>query len=273
MRPQFPGMDPWLESSFLWPDLHSGLINSIRDDLAPRLRPHYFVGVESRTTLLSAPDVDIIYEPDVVVRAKRQRKSDRKRGAGVFERTKVKPIAVVMPIEEIEETYLTIKELPGLKLVTVIEVLSPTNKKTKDGRAEYLEKRRDLVLSKVNFVEVDLLREGSPMPLLNPPPREDYRILICRARPRRKTVLYSFRWTTPIPEIPIPLVPGDDEPILDLNSILHSLMDRAGYDIVIDYRQPPSPRLRPEEKKWAAPFLARAANEPTELRTNGETTP
>ena len=89
----------------------------------------------------------------------------------------MQPIEVVVPVEEIEETYVTIKELPGRKLVTVIDVLSPTNKKTKDGRAEYLEKRRNLVLSKVNFVEVDLLRGGRPMPLLNPPPRKDYRIL------------------------------------------------------------------------------------------------
>ncbi len=273
MRPQFPGMDPWLESSVLWPDLHSGLINSIRDDLAPRLRPRYFVGVESRTTLLSGMDVDSVYEPDVVVRARRRLTARGTPRVAVLEHTGVQPVEVVLPVEEIEETYVTIKELPGLKLVTVIDVLSPTNKKTKDGRAEYLEKRRDLVLSKVNYVEVDLLRGGRPMPLLNPPPREDYRILVCHARPRRRALLYSFRWTTPIPAIPIPLLPADTEQILDLNSILHSLMDRAGYDMVIDYHQPTSPRLQPEEKKWAAPFLARSASDSSERPANGETTP
>ncbi len=265
MRPQFPGMDPWLERPDLWPNVHNSLIIAIRDELAPQLRPRYFVDVESRTTLLSGADLDIVYEPDVVVRAKRSRKSGRERAAVVLERTEVEPIPVVLPIEEIEETYLAIKELPGLTLVTVIEVLSSTNKKTKDGRAEYLNKRCDLVLSKVNLVEVDLLRGGNPMPLLNPTAQEDYRILICRPRPRRKTVLYSFRWPTPIPAIPIPLLPGEAEPVLDLNSILHNLMDRAGYDLVIDYRKPPSPRLRAEDKKWAAPFLARAAKENVEL--------
>jgi len=273
MRPQFPGMDPWLERPELWPDVHSGLINSIRDDLAPRLRPRYFVGVELQTTLLSGPVVDSVYEPDVVVRAKIPPTSGRDTRVAVLERTEVQPIEVVVPIHEIEETYLTIKELPGLKLVTVIEALSPTNKKTKDGRAEYLEKRRDLLLSKVNFVELDLLRGGRPMPLLNPPPRDDYRILICRARPRRKAVLYSFPWTAPIPAIPIPLLPEDAEPVLDLNSILHNLMDRVGYDLVIDYSQPPSPRLRPEDKAWAAPILARALNETPEKAPGGETTP
>ena len=27
MRPQFPGMDPWLERPDLWPDVHNGLID------------------------------------------------------------------------------------------------------------------------------------------------------------------------------------------------------------------------------------------------------
>ncbi|HZW35080.1 MAG TPA: DUF4058 family protein, partial [Isosphaeraceae bacterium] len=73
--------------------------------------------------------------------------------------------------------------------------------------------------------------------------------------------------------IPIPLLPKDSEPVLDLNSILHNLMDRAGYDLVIDYRQPPRPRLRPEENAWAAPILARALNENPEKTAGGETTP
>ena len=137
---------------------------------------------------------------------------------------------------------MTIQELPGRKIVTVIEVLSPTNKKDKDARAEYLKKRRNLVLSKVNFVEVDLLRAGQPMPLIDPPPPNDYRILICRpGREERRRVFLPV--DGPVPAIPIPLVPGDAEPVLDLNSILNSLMDRAGYDIVIDYRRPPSPPL------------------------------
>ncbi len=51
MRPPFPGMDPWLEDPELWPDVHNSLIISIRDALAPMLRPSYFVQVESRMTV------------------------------------------------------------------------------------------------------------------------------------------------------------------------------------------------------------------------------
>ena len=100
--------------------------------------------------------------------------------------------------------------------MTVIEVLSPTNKKTKEARAEYLKKRDDLDPAHINFVEIDLLRAGEPMPA-----RDD-----AAARPiivswfvapgeRKDAVLYAFPYTSPIPPIPIPLLPGDPEPELD----------------------------------------------------------
>jgi hypothetical protein len=273
MRPQFPGMDPWLERSDLWPDVHNSLIAAIRDVLNPMVVPRYVVRIESRTTVLSGPDSDKLYRPDVAIRAANLTALNRATSTAVMERAEVQPIEVVVPVDEIEETYLTIKELPGRKLVTVIEVLSPTNKKTKDARAEYLDKRRDLIRSKVNLVEIDLLRGGEPMPLYKPPPPNDYRILICRARPKRKEVVYVFPWTIPVPAIPIPLLPEDAEPVIDLNSVLHSLMDRAGYDLDIDYRRPPRPRLRPKDKSWAATFLAQATVGAPETSAGGETTP
>jgi hypothetical protein len=266
-------MDPWLEHPDLWPDVHNSLIAAIRDSLNPLVVPRYVVRVESRMTILSGPDTDQLYRPDVAVRAADLTAPHRETGLAVMERTEVVPIEVVVPVDDIEETYLTIKELPGRKLVTVIEVLSPTNKKTEDARAEYLEKRRDLIRSRVNFVEVDLLRGGKPMPLIDPPPANDYRILIHRARPRKRSVVYVFPWTAPIPAIPIPLLPEDAEPVLDLNAVLHSLMDRARYELDIDYRQPPEPPLRPDDAVWAEPILARAVNEAPEPPAEGETTP
>ena len=67
MRPPFPGMDPWLENVNLWPNVHNSLIAAIRDDLAPLLRPRYFVDLESRTTVLSGSDEDQLYSPDVAI--------------------------------------------------------------------------------------------------------------------------------------------------------------------------------------------------------------
>ena len=55
--------------------------------------------------------------------------AERRGGAGEIRGADVR--VSVPGGEEFEETFLTIQELPGRKLVTVIEVLLPTNKKTK----------------------------------------------------------------------------------------------------------------------------------------------
>jgi uncharacterized protein DUF4058 len=273
MRPRFPGMDPWLEHPDLWPDVHNSLITAIRDSMIPLVVPHYIVRVESRTTVLTAVDADHMYRPDVAIWSADLATPRREAGVAVMERTEVLPIEVSLPVDEIEETYLTIKELPGHKLVTVMEVLSPTNKKTEKARTDYLEKRQDLIRSGVNFVEIDLLRAGEPMPLRGSPPPSDYRILICRQRQRRTAHLYSFSYKVPIPAITIPLLSDDAEPTLDLNAILHALIDRARYDLSIDYCQPPRPPLRPGDESWSATILAQPTEGVSEKSAGGETAP
>ncbi len=265
MRPPFPGMDPWLEHPTLWPDVHSRLITSMADELAPRLAPRYFVGVETRMTLVTNLDIDRIYQPDVTIHSAQRGGEPSGPGVAVLDPPEVKPLEVVVPVgEEIEETFVAIQELPGRRLVAVIEVLSPTNKKTAEGRTDYLKKRDDLIKTRVSLVEIDLLRGGAPMPVKAPPPQTDYRILICRAGRAKSAELYAFSWKTPIPPIAIPLLPGDAEPMLDVNAVLHALIERARYDLVIDYRQCPQPPLRPEDEPWAAAIIARASDQTPE---------
>jgi Protein of unknown function (DUF4058) len=268
MRPQFPGMDPWLEHPILWPDVHSRLITAIADELSPRLVPRYFVGVQSRVMVIAGLDVDLLYRPDVSLHALAPRPPARGPGAAVLERLEVRPMPVKVVVDEqIEETFLEIRELPSQKLVTTMEILSPWNKKTAAARQEYLAKRTNLLRSRVSLVEIDLLRGGEPMPLEDAPPRSDYRILICRRGGWSRADLYSFEWRTPIPPIPIPLLPGEAEPTLDLNAVLLALIGRASYELIIDYDQPPSPPLRPEDAAWAAAMIAEARNQKS--RANG----
>jgi hypothetical protein len=275
MRPPFPGMDPWLENPDLWPDVHNSLIVSIRDVLSANLRPRYFVGVESRMTVLSGPDHDQIYYPDVAIRRADIVLPERERGVAVRERIEAETFHVVLPmvVDEIEEAFLTIKELPSRRLVTVVEVLSPTNKKAKGPRKDYMKKRRELLESGVNLVEIDLLRSGKRMPPERIRHSSDYRILIFRPRQSRDAHLYGFSYKTEIPPIPIPLVPEDTEPTLDLNGVLHGLYDRAGYDLAINYRQPPQPRLRKGDEAWAQSIIARALGEIPQAPARGETSP
>ena len=61
---------------------------------------------------------------------------------------------------------------------------------------------------------------------------------------------------TSIPTFPIPLRPGETEPTLPLNHILHELYDQGGYDLIIDYRQPPQPPLSEADAAWARQLVA-----------------
>lgn len=55
--------------------------------------------------------------------------------------------------------------------------------------------------------------------------RSDYRIAISRSWQRPRADLYLFSVRQPIPSFLVPLRPGEQEPVLPLNRILHDLYD------------------------------------------------
>ena len=245
MPTPFRGMDPYLERPSLWPNIHSSLIVALRDDLAPRLRPHYYVSIEERTYLLEPggglafstyPDAAIIGESAPIYQAVGG-------GSGVVE--------VELPLpEEIRETYLEIREVTGDKrVITVIELLSPTNKRPGRGRELYEQKRLILLGTKTHLIEIDLLRAGET-PTMRGSPGSHYHILISRWQDRPTATLLPFSIRQPIPHFNVPLQEGDEEPVLDIGRLLHDLYDRAGYDLRIDYTAEPDPPLTAEDKTW-----------------------
>jgi hypothetical protein len=102
-----------------------------------------------------------------------------------------------------------------------------------------------------NLVEIDLLRAGEPMPLRRKTPRTDYQILVSRGSSRPRAKLSTFNVRQPIPTIPIPLLPEDGEPELDLGAVLHALYDRARFDLRLNYAKPPVPPLNDADSDWA----------------------
>ena len=157
--------------------------------------------------------------------------------------------------EEIREGYLEIREVATGYIVTVIEVLSPTNKRAGMGGKAYLRKRQEVLSTPTHLVEIDLLRGGKPMPILSETPQTDYRILICRGDRRPLAQLYGFSVRQEIPKFPLPLQSGDTEPIVDLQSLLLGVYQRARYDMAVDYSKEPVPRLKPEDKAWIDELL------------------
>jgi hypothetical protein len=88
---------------------------------------------------------------------------------------------------------------------------------------------------------------------------EKYRILICRGDQRPNGELYAFSLCQPIPAVTIPLLPGEAEPSLNLQSLLNRVYERGRYHLAIDYQQPPSPLLSSEDNSWLDQQLCNCA--------------
>jgi hypothetical protein len=67
--------------------------------------------------------------------------------------------------------------------------------------------------------------------------------------------VYLFTIRDPIPDIPIPLQPGDAEPSVALNRLVHDVYDRAGYDLTLDYKHAPPPPMRAQDVQWMQQLL------------------
>jgi hypothetical protein len=255
-------MDPWLEHPGLWLGVHNSLIAAIRDDLASKVAPKYFVDIDQHTYITSAAGDLAVIRPDVLVGRTASRRRIPRPAQGVIAvaepDVEVAAMDVLVPVEiQVDEWYLEVRTVAKNKLVTVIEVLSPTNKSAGAERRKYLRKRHQIFKTGTSLVEIDLLRGGRPMPLASEQPVESaYRILVSRGATRPQAKLYAFGVRLPIPPIPIPLLPKDPEPSLDLGAVLHALYERARFDLRLDYTKPPVPPLGEENAAWARGILA-----------------
>lgn len=251
----FPGMDPYLESPRLWQDVHTRLIAAIGNDLGPRLSPRYVVSVEERTYIAAAASESFLGRPDVVVAGLREPPPSYSVMGGV---AVVEPFTVQVPMaDELTERYLEIRDAEYGFAITIIELLSPDNKRAGSrGNSEYLSKRETIISSRTNLVEIDLLRGGTPSPIIGPTPVSDYRIVVIRSWERPLAKLYPFDLRDPIPTVPIPLRRGEEEPLLALNQLLHRLYEQAVYNLRIDYSHTAIPPLAEADAVWAAALLA-----------------
>jgi Protein of unknown function (DUF4058) len=256
MPSPFPGMDPYLETPNLWPDVHHGLISQIQASLNPSLRPRYVARVELRVYISDDDDPGReVLVPDV--RIEKSKSKGGKKAKGTPAVAIAEPLIVPLLLdEEIKEARLEIKHLQTGALVTVIGVLSPTNKiPGARGRTSFMAKRRETLASNVHWVEIDLLRAGMPS-VTRPPLRpSDYRILVSHAAKRAKARYWPVGMRQPLPLIGIPLRGKDAVVSLDLGAVLSTAYDRGAYEASIDYREEPTPPLSPEDAAWADTLL------------------
>lgn len=258
MASPFPGMDPYLEHPELWSAVHSRLIVAIADELVDHLSEKYRVEVEKRVYFSSDDESLLVGIPDVAVATGRAAISTARTTTTIS--LPVQPETVVIPLaEEVTERYLEIREVATGMVVTAIELLSPKNKRPGEGRIAYLRKRNQVLASVAHLVEIDLLRGGQPLPMSGESP-SDYRILVSRANRRPTADLYRFNLQQQIPPFPVPLLPGEEEPILALQPLLNRVYEKGRYHLAINYEQPPVPPLSEKDQSWVAKLLGRVIN-------------
>ena len=251
----FPGMDPFIEG-YEWEDFHINLITAIQSALVPGLRPDYAIRAEKRIYIEHPYDNPRLIRPDLTIVRDPLRPPGSRQPAGLS-------AAILEPVErtlpgpvDIEETYLVIRHLESSEVITLIELLSPSNKRANaEGREEYLAKREEILRSKTNLVEIDLLRGGLRLPTVEPLPPGDFYAFVCRAKRRRIVDVYAWPLNHRLPTIPIPLATGDREVLLDLQVVFDTVYDRAGYDYAINYTHPIVPTLDESESAWASELL------------------
>ena len=278
MPSPFPGMDPYLEEPDLWPDLHAELIGDIRAELNPLLRPNYMARIEQRVFNSDENDAarDLII-PDVRVIAGGPRGGRRRRrlatpatpsGPAAAVVSAAAAAAVIEPVEvetqfddEVRQSFLRVMDVRDRSVVTVIEVLSPSNKVPGSaGRRSYQENREQVMSSPSHWVEIDLLRAGARMAVRGELPPYDYLVHVSRAGQREGDRRRGQAWPVPLahplPKVPVPLRDGDGDVWIDLQTVLDRAYDRAGYDVDVDYAADPVPPLAGDAAGWARRTVA-----------------
>jgi Protein of unknown function (DUF4058) len=252
----FPGMNPYLEQPAFWSSVHSRLIVAIADTVAPQILPNYYIEVETRIYSEDPSSELLIGIPDAVVLTQPSRARSPQPTQSTAIALQTRPQQVQLPIGlEVKDRYLEVRETETNAVVTVIELLSPKNKRAGKGRSAYEAKRDRILESMAHLVEIDLLRIADPMPLQHDLPW-DYRILVSRSEARPNADLYGFTLRDRIPDFPMPLKHPEEFVSIDLQSILQGVYDRAGYDYRIDYQQPlPPPALSLENQAWITQMM------------------
>lgn len=255
IRSPFPGMDPYLEAH--WRDVHHRIITYASAQLQRVLPSDLRARVEERVYLESADGMERSSYPDVrvVERPQSQAVAFPQSGVAVAE-----PVILDVADEPVTEGFIEIREAgSGHRVVTVIEILSLSNKQPGTGRKLHRQKQKETKQAGVSLVEIDLLRAGRRAFVIPPESipanyRTPYQICIRRGWKPLKVEVYRVPLRERLPVISIPLRETDADVPLDLQPLIDQCYEEGRYDD-IDYTVNPDPPLDPEDAAWADALL------------------
>ena len=263
MPSPFPGMDPYLEGRSYWGGFHLSMIVAMRATITPQLPTGYFAEVCQYIWLEAEDDPEQRWVgPDVFVSGGGSKRRPR---AGTAPDTSAPTATLTIPTPKKRgKRYIGIRDTKRNRVVTVVELLSPSDKAAGKDRANYLMKREEYLAAGVNLIEIDLLRNGARPPAGDPdPPTGDYYVLLSRAVEFPRIDLWAFTVRDPLPSVPVPLKPGHPDFALPIRAALDRVYEDAGYAREIDYSKPARPLLPAADGEWAAELLKKHAKRKT----------
>jgi hypothetical protein len=257
MLSPFPGMDPYLE--VFWGDIHHTLITYSRAAIQKQLPGDLVARVDERVFVEPAEGRARNIIPDVrVVERGRPQGGTLETGNGI---AVAEPLVVHLEQDEpVRQGFIEIIDIKsGRRVVTVIEILSPSNKLPGPGRDLYLKKQEELRAGGVSLVEIDLIRTGErvlacPFDRIPEGHRTPYAACVRRGWKPLEIEYYRLPLRERLPAIRIPLRREDRDVALDLQAVLDRCYEEGRYDD-IDYREEPGPPLSSDDARWADALL------------------
>jgi hypothetical protein len=210
-------MDPYLEDPDLWPPFQRCLVAALAGQLGAGLDRRYRVVTGTRRYVVSGP-----------------------RGA-----------------EAHREDYAEVRSQRDAGLVTLLEVVSPANKATEQGRQAYLGQRRAARADHANLVEVDLVLQGRPTLEYNREglPKWHHSVTVTRSAQPERYEIYTSTLQKRLPRFCLPLAPGEPDAVLDLQAAFEGCYVAGGYRARIDYGRDPAVPLGEDDRTWLDAML------------------
>jgi hypothetical protein len=217
-------MDPYLETAALWPAFHHQFAADLYKLLLPGLVDRYRARVSQR-----------VYFTEMAL------------------------FTSVVRDQHTEE-LIEIRQRGDGRLVTLIDIVSPGNKATAEGRAAYLARRTESKAGGANLVEIDLVLQGEPLLDYSRDglPEWNYAVTVTRAAQPERYEIYTATLQKRLPRFRMPLASDDRDTVLDLQSAFSRCYDQGGFGAQIDYHREPAAILSDADRRWADELLRQA---------------
>lgn len=221
MPSPFPGMNPYLEDDKLWPSFHHQLVTCLYQTLLPGLVDRYRARIGQR---------HYVTEQALFTSVIR---------------------------DEHHEECIEIRNRSDSRLVTLVDIVSPTNKQNAVGRQAYLDKRREGRNANASLVEIDLILQGQPMLDYSRDglPDWDFAVTVTRSTQPDRYEIYTATLQKRLPKFRLPLSSDDRDTVIDLHTCFSRAFEQGGFAEQIDYKRDPAASLSDDDRQWLDDIL------------------